>query len=89
MIAIGLFSLTACGSKAPSRDEVKAKLKTESDFKTYSDKQVDCLAGVFVKYAKASDLSDYVKGKKTLDAVQGPKNDAQATKDLTGCLTGS
>jgi hypothetical protein len=87
-IAVALISLTACSSDPPSRDALKSKLKTESLFKTLNDTQVDCIAGVLIKYAKASDLNDYVAGKKSVNDVRGPKDKEQAvTSETTACVT--
>ena len=87
-LAVALFSLTACGADPPSQAALKDKLKTESLFKTLNDKQVDCIAGVLIKYAKAGDLKDYVDGKKTVDAVRGPKDKEAALQSETQtCVT--
>jgi hypothetical protein len=87
-LAVALISLTACSSDPPSRDALKNKLKTEDVFKSLSDKQVDCIAGVLIKYAKASDLNDYVAGKKGVNDVRGPKDKEQAvTSETTTCVT--
>jgi hypothetical protein len=87
-LAIGLFTLTACGADKPSQDALKAKLKTEDTFKALPDGQVNCMAGVLLKYAKAGDLADYVAGKKTVDAVRGPANkQQQVNTEMQACLT--
>ena len=87
-VAVALISLTACSSDPPSRDVLKNKLKTEADFKGLTDKQTDCIAGVLIKYAKASDLNDYVAGKKKVTDVRGPKDKEAAVKsEATACTT--
>jgi len=88
--AIALFALTACSTEPPSRDALKTKLKTESVFKSLSDKQVDCLAGVLLKYAKAGDLKDYVDGKKNVEAVRGPADkEKDVQNESAACVTGN
>ena len=87
-LAIALFSLTACSADPPSQAALKDKLKTESLFKSLSDTQVNCVAGVLIKYAKAGDLKDYVDGKKSVDDVRGPKDKEDAVKsETTACIT--
>jgi hypothetical protein len=87
-IAVALISLSACSSDPPSQAALKDKLKTEDVFKALNDKQVDCIAGVLIKYAKAGDLKDYVAGKKAMDAVRGPKDKEDALKSETEtCVT--
>lgn len=87
VFAIGLFALAAC-SKAPSQDALKNKLKSESEFSSLTDAQVNCIAGVLIKYAKKGDLNDYVDGKKSVDQVRGPadKQD-EVTKESQTCVT--
>ncbi|HSV64475.1 MAG TPA: hypothetical protein VLJ59_01025 [Mycobacteriales bacterium] len=86
-VVAAITALTAaCGASAPSRDELKTKLKAESSFSGASDKVVDCVAGVLLKYGKAGDLRDYVNGKKNLDAVRGPADKVDdVTKEATAC----
>jgi hypothetical protein len=88
-LAIGLFALTACGADKPSQDSLKTKLKTESDFKALTDTQVNCIAGVLLKYAKAGDLSDYVAGKKSVNDVRGPADkEDEVTAESKACVGG-
>lgn len=85
--AIALFT-AACGADAPSKDELKAKLKTEQDLKGINDASLDCVAGVLLKYGKAGDLRDYVDGKKNLEAVRGPADKVDdVEKETTTCIT--
>jgi hypothetical protein len=88
VIAIGLFAMTACGGKAPSQDALKSKLKSETEFSSLTDAQVNCIAGVLIKYAKKGDLNDYVDGKKKVEDVRGPadKQD-EVTKETSTCVT--
>jgi hypothetical protein len=87
-LAVALISLTACSANPPSQAALKDKLKTEAAFKSLSDKQVDCIAGVLIKYAKAGDLKDYVDGKKAVEDVRGPKDKEKAVEDETKtCVT--
>jgi hypothetical protein len=87
-LAVGLFALTACGADKPSQDALKTKLKTESTFSSYPDGQVNCIAGVLLKYAKASDLADYVAGKKKIDDVRGPQSkEAAVQSETAACIT--
>ena len=59
-------------------------------FKSLTDKQVDCIAGVLIKYAKAGDLNDYVAGKKGVNDVRGPKSKESAvTSETKTCVTAS
>jgi hypothetical protein len=82
-LAVGLFALTACGADKPSQDALKAKLKTEDTFKALPDGQVNCIAGVLLKYAKAGDLADYVAGKKKVEDVRGPQSKEAAVQSET------
>ena len=88
-VAVALISLTAaCSTDPPSQAALKDKLKTESLFKSLSDTQVDCVAGVLIKYAKAGDLKDYVAGKKAFGSVQSPKSKNEAiTNETAACVT--
>jgi hypothetical protein len=87
-LAIGLFALAACGADKPSQDSLKNKLKSESEFSSLTDSQVNCIAGALLKYAKGSDLGDYVAGKKKMEEVRGPaKNEGDLTKATEDCVT--
>jgi hypothetical protein len=87
-LAVGLFALTACSADKPSQDALKTKLKSESEFSTLTDTQVNCIAGVLLKYAKAGDLADYVNGKKKVEDVRGPADkEDDVTKETTACVT--
>ncbi len=89
-VAVALFTLTACSTEPPSREALKNKLKTEQVFKSLTDKQVDCIAGVLIKYAKAGDLKDYVDGKKDVNSVRGPKDkEDEVTNESKACVTSS
>lgn len=87
-LAIGLFTLTACGADKPSHDALKNKLKSESTFSSLTDGQVSCITDVLLKYAKAGDLADYVAGKKKVEDVRGPASKEEAVnKETQACVT--
>jgi hypothetical protein len=87
-LAIALFPLTACSADPPSQEALASKLKTEAIFKSLSAQQVNCISGVLLKYAKASDLNDYVAGKKSVEDVRGPKDKQdEVEKESTACVT--
>jgi hypothetical protein len=79
-LAIALFPLTACSADPPTKEALAGKLKAEADFKSLSAPQVSCISGVLLKYAKASDLQDYVDGKKGVNDVRGPKDKEDEVK---------
>ena len=88
-LAVALFPLTACSADPPSQQALASKLKTENGFNNLSAQQLDCLSGVLLKYAKASDLKDYVDGKKTVEQVRGPKDKQdEVEKEFAACITG-
>lgn len=66
------LSLAACGgSDGVTRPEVSAKLKSDSEFKTLTDAQRDCLADLMVKKGDKGDLRKWVDGKKKIEDVRG------------------
>jgi hypothetical protein len=47
--------------------------------------ELDCVAGVYLKYLKQEDLRAYVDGKATLDDM-GIEPNAAASKDMLACF---
>jgi hypothetical protein len=89
-LTVALFPLTACSVDPPSKQALANKLKSETIFQSLSAQQVNCISDVLLKYAKASDLKDYVDGKKTINDVRSPKDKKEKVeKESTACITGS
>jgi hypothetical protein len=87
-LAIALFPLTACSADRPSQEALASKLKTESGYNSLSVQQLNCISGVLLKYAKASDLKDYVEGRKSLEDIRAPENKKDdAEKESAACAT--
>jgi len=87
-LALALLPLAACSADPPSQQALADKLKTESGYNGLSAQQLSCISGVLLKYAKASDLKDYVDGKKSLEGIRGPKDTKdEADKKVAACAT--
>jgi hypothetical protein len=75
-------SLAACGSDAPAKDAVVKKLKADEDFAKASGAQLDCVAGVIIKYVPAADVKKFVDGGSDLPE---PKDKSAAEAEITKC----
>ncbi len=84
-------SATACGdSGSTSKDSIVKAMKKDSDLKSYSDGKLNCLAGVFKKYVKDSEIKKAVSGDdSTSDVTKVLKNkgdSAKFEKEATACV---
>jgi hypothetical protein len=87
-LALALLPLTACSAEPPSQEALANKLKAENILKTLSAQQLSCIAGVLLKYERAGDLKDYVDGKKSLEAIRGPKDKQdELEREWAACAT--
>ncbi|MEP6695901.1 MAG: hypothetical protein ABJA34_03375 [Pseudonocardiales bacterium] len=70
------LGVAACGGGgAASKSDVVAKLKTESQTKSLTDKQLNCLADILIKHGNKADVKKYADGKKKLDDVRQANGD--------------
>lgn len=85
------ISATACSSdSAPSKDTIVKAMKSVSELKGASDDSLNCAAGVFQKYIKASALKKLVKNPKSVsgtgdDALKDKGDKDKFGKALTAC----
>jgi len=82
------FGVSACSTGASaSKSDVVAKLKVEKDTKDLPAKQLDCLAGILIKYGNKGDVKKFADGKKKLDDVRQAKgSDKTITKEMSSCI---
>ncbi|MGR6916244.1 hypothetical protein ACU635_18555 [[Actinomadura] parvosata] len=87
-LAGGLFTAASgCAAEPPSpRERLIQDLKTEPQFKDYSDKQVECLADAYIKYAKPEAIELIMQGKTPADSGWKDGVDGRTlTRDLAAC----
>ncbi|PZS35048.1 MAG: hypothetical protein DLM59_03595 [Pseudonocardiales bacterium] len=83
------FGVSACGltGSNASKSDVVAALKKESDTKSLPAKQLDCLAGILIKFGNKSDVKKFADGKKKLNDVRQASGSSKTIESETAkCL---
>jgi hypothetical protein len=88
-LAAGM-GLTACGGDdgGVSKSALVAKIKEDPELKDMPDKQLDCVAGVYIKYGDKKQLKDIIDGKMSADQdVKGLERDNKKVEsEMLACL---
>ncbi|SPL91276.1 unnamed protein product [[Actinomadura] parvosata subsp. kistnae] len=87
-LAGGLFTATSgCAAEPPSlRERLIQDLKRNPQYKDYSDKQLECVADVSIKYTKPEAIEQVMKGETPADSGWKDGVDGRAvTRDFMAC----